>query len=116
MYLSRRRLGHSQALLEVEESDEDGMRWLWLRRDTRRACVRMRHPTLDERHACTRSGRAAHHNPRAHPPPPPCSPPRLSTYTATIRIPDVRAETFTLGTRLHKTPPSKSLAAWTPGS
>ena len=53
MYLSRRRPGHSQALLEVEESHEDDMRRLWLRRDTRRACVRMRPPTLNDRRVHT---------------------------------------------------------------
>ena len=54
----------------------------------------MRHPTLDDRHTCTRSGPAAHQNPRAQPPSPPCSPPHLSTFTATIKLTESRAETL----------------------
>ena len=61
----------------------------------KRACVRMRPTTLDKRHACTRSERAAHQNPHAQPPPPPCSPPRLSTFTATTKLAESRAETLT---------------------
>ena len=82
----------------------------------------MRTATLEEHHASTQSGRAMHQSRRrirmrATPSlTPPHSPPRLSAFTPTIRLADLRAETLTLGTRLHGTPPSERLDTWMPAS
>ena len=78
MYLSRRRPGHPQALLEVEERHEDDMRRLWLRKDEEG--VRKDAESHFQQRVCTQSGRAvtrtAEGPARA---PPPLSPQHLTS-------------------------------------
>ena len=97
MYLSGRRPSHTHALLEVEESQEDDMRQLWLRMD--KEGVRKDVASHTRQTTCVptwRTSRAPEpqQTPRAHPPPQPCSPPRLPTFPSTVELTKLRAETL----------------------
>ena len=64
---------------------------------TKRACVSMRHPTLDDRHVCTHTAdepRTRTAEEPAHAPPAlsPLSPSCLCAFTATIKLAELRAE------------------------
>ena len=120
MYLSRRRPGHTQALLEVEEKHEDDMRWLWLRMDKegvrKDVASHTRQTTCVPRERTSRAPEPQK-NPRARPPILPLSPSCLCAFTATIKLAELRAlKCQLLVRRLPGNPPPESLAAWTLGS
>ena len=97
MYLSRRRPGHSQALLEVEESHEDDGRRLQLRENEegvrKDAASQTQRSTRVHTHTAYEPRTRTQKDSRAQPPPQPCSPPRLPAFKATIKLAESRADT-----------------------